>query len=476
MVVYNARSGDGEESREQRLAELFAGHGVGARLLRFDPPTAAQDLRRLVAEDRPEAVIVAGGDGTVRSVAIALDGTDLPLGVLPSGTMNVLAQDLGVPTEPEAAVAALLTARVERIDVATVNGQPFLCSSTLAMMPHLGRLRERARGRPGRETLPLLGRLARLLRRYPRMPLTVTVDGTEHRVRTRALVVSNNPLAPTGPIHRRDRLDTGRLAVYVVRDRSGWDLLAITARVFDGSWRDDHRLLAVCGDLTQTAREPEFRAARDFLAQLPAPALVVPGNHDLPGWRVWSRFARPWRRWRQHIGTDPYGLTVCRVDGAVAVGVNTARQWSYHLDWSRGRISKQQLTGVRAVLDRADPDAGELRVVVTHHPFLLTPAGQRRGLVGRSAVALDQLRRRVDLLLGGHIHLAYSDVVDEIVVAQSGTAISNRHKGEPNSYNLIDAEGAALAVRTRQWDGTGYATVATRRYRCRPGGGWRADP
>ena len=57
-------------------------------------------------------------------------------------------------------------------------------------------------------------------------------------------------------------------------------------------------LVACCGDLTQRAREGEFSAAHVFLDALPAPVLAVPGNHDLPGWRFWSRFARPWRRWR----------------------------------------------------------------------------------------------------------------------------------------------------------------------------------
>jgi 3',5'-cyclic AMP phosphodiesterase CpdA len=89
-------------------------------------------------------------------------------------------------------------------------------------------------------------------------------------------------------------------------------------------------MVAVCGDLTQTAREVEFRAARAFLDELPAPTLVVPGNHDLPGWRVWSRFSRPWRRWRQHVVTDPYGAVTHNADGLVAVGVNTARQWGVH--------------------------------------------------------------------------------------------------------------------------------------------------
>ncbi|MFF5233755.1 hypothetical protein [Dactylosporangium sp. NPDC000521] len=47
--------------------------------------------------------------------------------------------------------------------------------------------------------------------------------------------------------------------------------------------------------MTQTASDEEFRAVRAFLDELPAPAVVVPGNHDLPGWRAWTRFTRPWR-------------------------------------------------------------------------------------------------------------------------------------------------------------------------------------
>lgn len=230
-------------------------------------------------------------------------------------------------------------------------------------------------------------------------------------------------------------------------------------------------LVAVCGDLTQTAREREFQAARAFLDRLPAPALVVPGNHDLPGWRVWSRFSRPWRRWRRHIKTDPHGTTTCTLDGLVAVGVNTARQWGLYPDWSRGRINALQVAGILYALGQAGPD--DLRVVVAHHPFLLTTPARGRGLVGRSALALRHLHQRADLLLGGHIHLAYSNVVDGMVVAQSGTAISNRLKGEPNSYNLIETADDQLIVHTKHWDGNVFATATTRRYG-REGHDWHA--
>lgn len=245
-MVYNARSGallaQTGQSPEDWLVEVFGRRGVTAQLCAFAPDTIAADVRRLVAAE-PDAVIVAGGDGTVASVAQHMLGSEVPLGVLPAGTMNVLARDLGVPDDLEGAIAALLTAPVDRIDVATVNDRPFLNSSTLAMMPHLGRLRERARGRLGLSAVRLLGGALRLVRRYPRMRLTIVIDGREHQARTRAAVVSCNPLAAgPAPIPGRPRLDTGRLAVYVAHDRTNWDLLAVAAKLMRGTWQQDERV------------------------------------------------------------------------------------------------------------------------------------------------------------------------------------------------------------------------------------------
>ncbi|WP_433201399.1 metallophosphoesterase family protein [Dactylosporangium sp. CS-047395] len=214
-------------------------------------------------------------------------------------------------------------------------------------------------------------------------------------------------------------------------------------------------LVAVCGDLTQTARAAEFAAARAFLAELPAPALVVPGNHDLPGWRIWSRFTRPWHRWRAYLDTDPLGATTVTAPGLVAVGVNTARRWTWHTDWSRGRIDERQLAAIGAAFDAAP--TGDLRVAIAHHPFLLTDAGRGRGLVGRSALALRHLRRRADLLLGGHVHLAYSGTVDGLVVApvghgvlepaQGGAEQLQRHRGRRRPAHGVEPPLHGRAVR-----------------------------
>jgi hypothetical protein len=138
---------------------------------------------------------------------------------------------------------------------------------------------------------------------------------------------------------------------------------------------------------------------------------------------------------------------------------------------SRGRINARQLGAILAAFDQAPQD--NLRVVVAHHPFLLTEPQQHRGLVGRSRLALRRLRHRTDLLLGGHIHVAYSGIVEGMVVAQSGTAFSNRLKGEPNSYNLIEAEGDRMTISIRRWDGERFDTHRRADY-LRDGHQWSA--
>ncbi|GAA1500927.1 diacylglycerol kinase family protein [Dactylosporangium maewongense] len=280
-VVYNGRSGAflGGDPPEERLVRRFGESGVTAQVRAFAPETLAADVEELL-KGEPDAVFVAGGDGTVRAVAERMLGGDVPLGVLPAGTMNVLARDLGVPDDLDRAVGALLAAPVRRIDVATVNGVPFLCSSTLAMMPHLGRLREHARGRRGAGTVRLLGRGWRLLRRYPRLRLTIDVDGRVYEARTRAVVVSCNPLdAGPAPMPGRQRLDAGTLAVYVTDDRTGWDLLRVAGKLVRGTWQRDPGVHTYIGE-TVRVKTPAL-AMMSVMSDGEIAQLTVPLHYEL---------------------------------------------------------------------------------------------------------------------------------------------------------------------------------------------------
>lgn len=219
-------------------------------------------------------------------------------------------------------------------------------------------------------------------------------------------------------------------------------------------------LIAVSGDLTQRARVSEFRAARVFLDRLAQPILVVPGNHDVPSHHLAMRFAAPWFRWKRWL--SPELEPVIHGEHFCAVGINSARRWGPYLDWSRGRINLDQLERAEAIFSKC---AKDLHIVVAHHPFLLTEASASRRTISRSDLALPRLQKaNVDLFLGGHVHLAYSGVTGGMVVAQTGTTLSSRLKGEPNSFNRIRADGNAIEIDNMVWQEPRFVCQGTAGY------------
>lgn len=228
-------------------------------------------------------------------------------------------------------------------------------------------------------------------------------------------------------------------------------------------------LMAVSGDLTQRARVREYQAARAFLDRLPQPLLVVPGNHDVPV-NPFRRLFAPWAHWQRWI--SPELEPVIHAEHFCAIGVNSARRAGMYFDWSRGRINMEQLKQTEAALGACRK---ALYIVVAHHPFLLTEASAHRRTISRGKLALPRLlKAEVDLILGGHVHLAFSGVVDGIVVAQTGTSVSSRLKGEPNSYNRIRADKEVIEIDNMVWQESRFVCAGTARFR-KAAGNWASD-
>lgn len=222
-------------------------------------------------------------------------------------------------------------------------------------------------------------------------------------------------------------------------------------------------LVIISGDLTQRARRKQFLAAQEYLERLPRPQVVVPGNHDIPLYDVFRRFAAPLKRYARMISSD---FNPWYEDAEVCVlALNTARS----LTWKSGRISLDQIVRIRDQFGSVPED--KFKILVTHHPFIPPPGESAAGidLVGRAKLALEVLDECcVDLLLAGHLHHGYTGDVRtfypatkrSIVVAQAGTAISHRVRREPNGYNLITLDGDRMSFSVRVWDGNGFSESA----------------
>jgi len=206
-------------------------------------------------------------------------------------------------------------------------------------------------------------------------------------------------------------------------------------------------LVAISGDLTQRARTAEFLAAKEFLAAIPFPQIVVPGNHDVPLHNVFARFARKLNRYQRYITTDLQ--PIFSDEEMVVVGVNTARAFT----WKDGRINRGQLEQLRATMNRAR--SARTKIVVTHHPFDLPSGYDNRDLVGRAKMAMAGLAEcGADVFLAGHLHVSHTGSTAQryqiqghsALVVQAGTAISTRGRGEANSFNVVRIEHPNISV------------------------------
>ena len=212
--------------------------------------------------------------------------------------------------------------------------------------------------------------------------------------------------------------------------------------------------IVVSGDLTQRARPEQFADAKAFLGRLPdVPRVVVPGNHDVPLYRVIERFVNPLGLYKQYISDSVDD--VWRLDGAVLVGLDSTSPYG---SITNGIIYKAQLDFCERAFRDAPP--GAARIVVAHHHFVPAPDYEADQVMRRAKRALNRfLDLGVDLILGGHLHRAYvGNTLDiyagrhrerGIIVVQCGTSTSRRGRGrerEKNSFNLINVGPEMLRV------------------------------
>src|SRR5215210_424096 len=145
-IVLNPASGVAPRAHaRQEVEALCRDAGLDARIHEPADPRELSVAAQQALQAHAEAVVAAGGDGTVSAVASVLAGTSTPLGVLPLGTLNHFAKDLGIPMDLEKAVRTVAARNSRHVDVACVNDRVFINNSSIGVYPSVVASRERLR-------------------------------------------------------------------------------------------------------------------------------------------------------------------------------------------------------------------------------------------------------------------------------------------------------------------------------------------
>jgi 3',5'-cyclic AMP phosphodiesterase CpdA len=220
-------------------------------------------------------------------------------------------------------------------------------------------------------------------------------------------------------------------------------------------------LIVVTGDITLNGKPREFEAAARWLARLPKPSLVTPGNHDTPYLNIPLRALQPFNRYRRWIGpTDGVGSDVV---GVSVRAINTARGGQPRLDWSKGAINLEAVD--TAARELAEGEADVLRVIACHHPLVEAIGAPVTGGVHRGHFAAQRLADQgVDIILTGHVHNPFAVPLpfgDERTYAVGGGTLSVRVRGTPPSFNRITVEPECVQVVAMGWTGSHFEPYRT---------------
>jgi diacylglycerol kinase family enzyme len=276
MVIVNAAAGAGARAgTEAQLAQAFEAAGAEARIwFAGDGPELAA-LAERAAHGDAEHVVAGGGDGTINAVATAIIDSGKTLGVLPLGTMNHFAKDLGIPLDLDAAVGTVVAGHATRVDVGDVNGRVFLNNSSLGLYPRVIQARRRQQRLGWHKWPAYLWAAIGVLRRYPFLDVRLSVGGTEVGGRTPFVFVGNNAYdMERFTVGSRACLDGGTLSLYTTSHAGRLGLISLALRALLGGLRQDRDFLACSAtDVWVGTRRTRLRVALDGEVTIMEPPL-----------------------------------------------------------------------------------------------------------------------------------------------------------------------------------------------------------
>lgn len=251
IVLLNRQAGAAETEAEpigDTIRYSLAKAGVHAEI-RAVEGDGLQEAAKRAASEAVDAVIAAGGDGTLSAVADGLAGGDMPMGVMPVGTLNHFAKDNGIPATLAEAAEVVAARRVERLDVGRVNGRVFINNSSLGVYARALVDRDARRDLHGLSKWPAMAlAMLKVFRRHPLLPVRINVDERMLARKTPLVFVGNNRYElELFSVGTRNCLNRGELSLYVANTSSRWGMFKLGVRAALGRLRQSRDFESRCG-------------------------------------------------------------------------------------------------------------------------------------------------------------------------------------------------------------------------------------
>jgi diacylglycerol kinase family enzyme len=240
-VIVCRQAGSASDESRRAIEDACGRAGLDARIVAVTGPEIQGAAKRAVRMG--DALIAAGGDGTVSTVAAVAVKSGATFGVIPLGTRNHFARDAGIPSDIDEAVATIAAGHAVRLDTGELNGRTFVNNASVGFYARIVRERQLEQRRGHAKWIAFAIGLARAWRRYHQMTVRLTVDGKALVRRTPFVFVGNGEYVDEGPgLGRRTSLTTGHLWISLAPECSRGKMLILVLRALAGWLTPDVKL------------------------------------------------------------------------------------------------------------------------------------------------------------------------------------------------------------------------------------------
>lgn len=264
LILFNPQSGS--DTQEKTLYKAFKRLIPDGKIDRFDAASYKKFLATALKEGF-QTIVAAGGDGTVSAIASELirQKSRARLGIIPVGTLNHFAQDLGIPASVYKALDIIARGKSAYVDAAKVNTFYFLNNSSLGFYPYIISERDQIKSRGIKKWWRVTRAVVRALRRYPYVRVTFESNGKKFTRETPFIFVGNNVYEMgIQNLGTRRHLKEGVLSVLIAHKVSRMRLIILVWHALRGTLKQQRDFDSVgLSKLTISARRKRLKVSYD---------------------------------------------------------------------------------------------------------------------------------------------------------------------------------------------------------------------